>query len=371
MNGFNQSFSFSQSCGFASGFSYEPALSYLSGIKRDYYNVGYYDDDPRWFSHESPAYTTYPISVIEEPLDVSDPPDNFSVRWTGYFKAPTSETYTFYLESDDASAMWIGDAAKIGWRLDNALIDNSGVHGAIEKTASVNLTAGTYYPLQVVFGESTGGSILTFSYSTPMISKTTDLSGLIYHSPNLDPFLRGIENKTSTTLITSGSITVNGTVFSWPTFDIVGNDPAGWNTLLVQGVSPPQKVYSILGAGAVGGPPQVILDFVGRGDLAPGTPLVCTDFVSATGSIGIGDYGVRSESFLGTPGTPVFSFTDYLSGNIYYQGEIGSPPFTWASTYNSPPPDPLLSLIFLSIDPKDSKYGGSQPAVMLIFVAPS
>ncbi len=35
------------------------------------------------------------------------PGDNFSVRWTGRLKPPTSETYTFYLDVDDGARVWV------------------------------------------------------------------------------------------------------------------------------------------------------------------------------------------------------------------------------------------------------------------------
>lgn len=165
--------------GFDSGFN-RISLRYTAGIKADRYTQGYFNDDMTWFSSRIPSSTTYPTNVIEDPG--AENGDNFSRRWTGYFMAPTTESYTFYLNSDDASYMWLGDVAKSGWSTLNALINNGGLHGPTEVSGVVALTGGVLYPIQIFFGEMGGGDVLTFSYSTPTITKTTVMTGLIYYN---------------------------------------------------------------------------------------------------------------------------------------------------------------------------------------------
>lgn len=170
--------------GFGSGFQRPRSVApnVVAGIKNDLYTSGYFNDDMAWFDGREPDTTTYPTDVIQEPG--TDDGSNFSRRWTGYFRAPTSETYTFYTLSDDSSLVWVGDAALSGWTIENATVDNSGLHGPQEASGTVSLVAGQYYPIQVFFGEMGGGDVLEFSYSTPTISKTTDLTGLIYYNPD-------------------------------------------------------------------------------------------------------------------------------------------------------------------------------------------
>jgi len=176
--GFNQAFGFSQSCGFGNGFSYvEPV--YVSGIKKDRYNSGYFADDPAWFDGRTISATTYPTAISDTSPSGDD---NFSVRWTGYFRPATTDTYTFYLNSDDASYMWIGENTKRGATVSNCLVNNGGPHGSKEVSASVTLTAGVSYPILVIFGDIGGPNLLTFSYSTPTISKTTNVSSLVYYN---------------------------------------------------------------------------------------------------------------------------------------------------------------------------------------------
>lgn len=170
--------------GFGSGFSYsKPRITYLPGLKADRYTQGYFADDMTWFDDKVPTSTTYPTSVIEDPL--TDDGSFFSRRWTGYFRPLETGTYTFYMSSDDASYMWLGQPAVSGWSALNAVINNGGLHGYNEVQSSpINLQAGQYYPIQVLFGENGGGDALSLSYSTATTSKTTDLTNLIFYNPN-------------------------------------------------------------------------------------------------------------------------------------------------------------------------------------------
>lgn len=187
---FGSGFSKDLGNGFGKGF-YCPKFghNFIAGVKNDLY-TGYYADDLAWFNSRAAASTTYPTTIIQDPG--TDDGETFSRRWAGYFKPLTTETYTFFLSSDDASIMWLGDTAKSGWNLGNAVVDNSGLHGVVEKSGTASLEANRYYALQVFFGENTGGDVLTFSYSTPSISKTTNLTGLIFYNPVIDVYGRAI-----------------------------------------------------------------------------------------------------------------------------------------------------------------------------------
>ncbi len=81
------------------------------------------------------------------------PVDYFSARWTGTLTAPFTETYTFWVPSDNGVRIWI----------DNALVldkwtptDISGWH-----TFTVPLTAGVAVPIKVEYAELYGGATIT------------------------------------------------------------------------------------------------------------------------------------------------------------------------------------------------------------------
>ena len=166
-------------------------LSYIAGLyKRTY--AGYHNENPSFFA--TATLTTYganpatsvQTTAISEPS--SDDGSNFSVQWLGYFKPTTTETYTLYISSDDGSYLWIGANALSGFTTANANINNGGAHGSVEVSTTISLTAGTYYPIRMQFGEIGGGDVFTFNYSTPTISKTTNVTGLVFYNPTTNGF---------------------------------------------------------------------------------------------------------------------------------------------------------------------------------------
>lgn len=110
--------------------------------------------------------------------------DNYIYVILGYFKPPTTGSYTFYTSSDDGSAVWIGDAALNGGSTAaDAVVNNNlgGGQGNTERSGSITLTAGEFYPIRILTSEGGGGDNLTFSWAGPSLSKTTDLSQYYYY----------------------------------------------------------------------------------------------------------------------------------------------------------------------------------------------
>jgi hypothetical protein len=100
----------------------------------------------------------------------------------GYFNPPTTGTYTFFTSSDDYSGVWVGDVASAasGRTSSNATVSNglgsTAGQGNTKRSGTISLTAGTSYPIRIVHEEATGGDNLTFSWSGPGITETTDLT---------------------------------------------------------------------------------------------------------------------------------------------------------------------------------------------------
>lgn len=153
--------------------------------------AGYFADDVNYFTGTPTAYGSNPATsvqttIINEPS--SDDGSFFSVQWLGYFKPTTTETHTFFISSDDAGYMWIGATAVTGFSTGNATINNGGLHGPTEVSGTANLVAGTLYPIRLQFGENGGGDVFDFNYSTPTISKTTDVTGKVFYNPATNGF---------------------------------------------------------------------------------------------------------------------------------------------------------------------------------------
>jgi hypothetical protein len=66
-------------------------------------------------------------------------PPAFFWQYTGYLVAPTDGQYTLYITSDDGSRLWLDG---------NLLIENDGVHGAIERSNTTYLIAAIWYPIR-------------------------------------------------------------------------------------------------------------------------------------------------------------------------------------------------------------------------------
>lgn len=87
--------------------------------------------------------------------------DTFGSRHSGAIRIDTAGAYTFYIESDDGSKMWLNDAL---------IINNDGLHGMQERSATLNLAVG-YHPFRVEFFENGGGAGLVVRWAGPGISK--------------------------------------------------------------------------------------------------------------------------------------------------------------------------------------------------------
>jgi len=162
-----------------------PTIVYSAGLFRTTY-TGYFADDVNFFATATSTATLVQTTVIEEPS--TDAGSNFSMQWLGYFRPTTTETYTFFLSSDDASYLWIGSNALSGFTTANATVNNGGLHGNIETSGTSALTSGVYYPIRIQYGEQAGGDVLTFNHSTATITKTTNVTGKVFYNPATNGF---------------------------------------------------------------------------------------------------------------------------------------------------------------------------------------
>jgi hypothetical protein len=165
--------------------------SYSAGLYKTTY-AGYHNETPSFFATATPTTygsnpaTSVQTTAISEPA--TDDGSNFSIQWLGYFKPTTTQTYTLYISSDDGSYLWIGANALSGFTTATANINNGGAHGNVEVSTTISLTAGTYYPIRIQFGEIGGGDVFSFNYSTPTITKTTNVTGLVFYNPSTNGF---------------------------------------------------------------------------------------------------------------------------------------------------------------------------------------
>ena len=172
-------------------FKITTVLNYNAGLFKTTY-AGYFADSVSFFATATPtAYGSNPATSVQTTAiseAATDDGSNFSVQWLGYFKPTTTETYTFFTNSDDASYMWIGANALSGFTTANAIVNNGGTHANQERSGTASLTAEVYYPIRIQFGEAGGGDVFGFNYSTPTITKTTNVTGLVFYNPSTNGF---------------------------------------------------------------------------------------------------------------------------------------------------------------------------------------
>ncbi len=165
---------------------YGNARALSRGFTYRVFRSGYFADDPAWFSSRTEQFmgTTTDTSNINVATGGVIPNDSsfetYSVEWFGYFYATVTGTYTFYTVSDDASYVWVGSSALSGYTVANCLINNGGLHGAQERSGTLSLTAGTYYPIRCQFGENFSGDNYTFSFAAPGIARTYNMTGYVF-----------------------------------------------------------------------------------------------------------------------------------------------------------------------------------------------
>jgi PA14 domain-containing protein len=84
-------------------------------------------------------------------------PSVFSVAWSGFVNVPRSGRYRFALTSDDGSAMGIDG---------RVVVDNSGRHGPVTRSAQIDLDAGPHL-LALDYSQQGGAYAIELTWSSP------------------------------------------------------------------------------------------------------------------------------------------------------------------------------------------------------------
>ena len=126
---------------------------------------------------------THPIyGVVVANLDL--PPrrrdTNYFLRFTGHLNVPTNGSYTFYLNSDDGSKLWLDG---------NLVVNNDGVHDVAEVSGTTNLAAGLH-ALVVGYFQGNAGQSLNVSWAGPALAKQSIPDAALFLSSSLDSAVR-------------------------------------------------------------------------------------------------------------------------------------------------------------------------------------
>ena len=104
-------------------------------------------------------------------LQYSQREEDFALRFKGFITILRDGVYTFYIDSDDGSKLFIGN---------ELIVDNDFIHGMVEKSGEIALQTGNH-PIIVSYFQGAGGLGLNVSYKGPGISKQKMPSEVLYH----------------------------------------------------------------------------------------------------------------------------------------------------------------------------------------------
>jgi hypothetical protein len=158
-----------------------------TGLIRKTYNGYYYTgtEASQWFKDKTPIDT-----LIGAPLGDGDPGEvhtqHLSYEWVGYFSPPATDDYTFYVNSDDYTLVWIGSNAVSAYTNSNA--DIACPTSQSRQSSAISLTGGDFVPIRIQFGNDTGGGELHVSWSsTQHPTPSRNFDWLIYHDTEVVP----------------------------------------------------------------------------------------------------------------------------------------------------------------------------------------
>ena len=110
------------------------------------------------FEHIEPAKSGLVSTFTIEPKEKEG---FFGLDYTGYINIPADGLYTFYLTTNDGGKLYLAE---------QTLIDNDGLHPAIERSKTIGLKAGIY-PIVVKYFQEGGSNMLKVSWKGPDFEK--------------------------------------------------------------------------------------------------------------------------------------------------------------------------------------------------------
>jgi len=160
-----------------------------------YFGFGFIEN-PGTASVSPVAVSEEVTSQIDDNYSSAQGQNNKSLIIKGYFKPTVNGVYKFRLFSDDGSYLWFGNDAFDGNRsitrdaafppnvtATNAVVSLPGLHGPYYSEGIFTMTANSYYPLTVEFGNGPEGEgVLIFDYMPPGSDTwTSDLAGKLFY----------------------------------------------------------------------------------------------------------------------------------------------------------------------------------------------
>lgn len=128
--------------------------------------------------------------------------DTFTTRWTGKVQPAVSETYTFFVTTDDGVRLWVNN---------QLLVDQWVDQGPTERSGTIALTAGQQYDVKLEYYESGGGAEAHLRWSSPSIAKAiVPMYRLFPATGTAQTFASLVVTPASATVVNGGSVRFRG-----------------------------------------------------------------------------------------------------------------------------------------------------------------
>ena len=146
--------------------------------------------------------------------------NNWGARFSGLVDIPEGGNWTFYLNSDDGSELWVNG---------ESLIQNYGMHGMREISGTLTLSAGLH-DFRIEFFQGGGPHGLKFSWEGPNVSKSTiPSSAFVIHGdyvPQSENLIHRWDFEEGFGTFSSDKVTNNSK------FTLYGMDAANWRNCI-------------------------------------------------------------------------------------------------------------------------------------------
>lgn len=143
-------------------------LNKIAGVRYEYFEPSNQSELPEILESGEPTKTGIAPSFS---LEARERNENIGFRFTGLVRIKTPGTYKFYTASDDGSEFYING---------EHLVQNGGMHGRVEKSGSIDLTAGDH-PFILTWYNGGGGYELDVYYEGPGIDKQPIPSDVLFY----------------------------------------------------------------------------------------------------------------------------------------------------------------------------------------------
>jgi len=165
--------------GLVDGRPWQTTQPYLAGAYRRTYGA-YYNGTVTYFN-SAPVTGT----AVTTNFEVSTATTNFSYQYLGYILSDYTGTWTFAANTDDYAHIWVGANALLTPGTAGAASFSSAIGSG---SFTVSMTAGTYYPIRVMYGNNTGPGALTLSWDRDSSGASTNWTDKLFYNPVTNGF---------------------------------------------------------------------------------------------------------------------------------------------------------------------------------------